>query len=77
MTVLFAKKLSFVVRTEKAPNADGEPEFETTTTIPAARWPMPLEFTVSEASKDRRICIDVIFPDGFQCAISGFPTTIA
>jgi len=66
------------VKTERSPNAGGEPGFEEATAVPAAiaPWPMELEFTVSEASKDRRVCIEVNFPDGIHCAISGFPRTI-
>jgi hypothetical protein len=75
---LLRKRLGFTVRTEKPPIADEEPEFETMATVSATitPWPMPLEFTVPEASKDRRICIDVIFPEGSHFAISGFPRTI-
>ena len=76
---LLKKGLCFTVRTERPPNDGEEPEFETTTTVPATLtpWPMPLEFLVPETSKDRRICIDTIFPDGFHCAISGFPRYIS
>ncbi|KAH0565577.1 hypothetical protein GP486_001027 [Trichoglossum hirsutum] len=78
LSMLLKKGLSFTVRTEGPANAGGEPEFEMTTTVPAtiAPWPMSLEFTVSEASKDRRICIGVIFPEGLHCVISGFPRII-
>jgi hypothetical protein len=79
LSKLLEKKLSFLVRTEKPPSAGGEPEWEKVTVVPATftSWPLQLEFEVPEAAKDRRICIDVIFPDGFRCAISGFPRTIA
>ncbi|KAH0538884.1 hypothetical protein FGG08_004540 [Glutinoglossum americanum] len=79
LSALVTKGVSFMVGTESPPNAGGEPKFETATTVSASvtPWPMPLEFAVSEASKDRRICIDLIFPDGLHCAISGFPRTIA
>jgi hypothetical protein len=79
LRALLQKGLRFTVRIETRLNNDGEPEFETTTTEPAALtpWPMQLKFTVPEASKDRRISIDVIFPGGLHCAISGFPRIIA
>jgi len=77
-SLLTIKKLSFVVKTESPPRDGGDPEFETTTTVlaAAAPWPMQLEFKVSEAAKDRRICIELKFPDGYHCAISGFPRII-
>jgi hypothetical protein len=79
LSTLLRKRLRFTVKTESPPNAGEEPEFEMVTTVPATvtPWPMSLEFAVPEASKNRRICIDVLLPDGFHHAISGFPRIIA